>query len=48
MRFPLTVAQGQKVQLTIIDLDIEPGSQGCPYDYLKVYDGTTLLTVSEN
>jgi len=38
----LTVAEGKKVQLTITVLNIEAG-EGCPYDHLSVYDGTTLL-----
>jgi len=42
VRTTLTVADGKKVQLTITDLNIEAG-EGCPYDHLTVYDGTTLL-----
>ena len=48
--YKIAVAAGKKVELTIVDFEIEADGSTCPYDNLKAYDtpaggSATLIAV---
>ena len=48
--YKIAVAAGKKVELTIVDMEIEADGSTCPYDNLKAYDtpaggSATLIAV---